>query len=1071
MRDTFLDLLQDEKLTQKQRWGLSFLNNDNGTIKQDSVDDDSSTAAVAVNDLSDSTHLGSLSNSIRGFSVTGGTPTTQRYYEVSSALRQRTGVFENAIQYRCQPNFIVLLTDGVTNGQPFAVSNDPFVTNYRLPNGINYSQWSSRWFEGSGWTGSWTGNQNKDDGLAFLSENLATNDILTGGSDKEGISWDDSTHLDFQKQTIKTLTVAFGRDVVSSATAKAYLENGASYMSKLQRRGYFEAEDKAALKRALQTALDLAGGNEGYASVAPAVVASQVPQTAIVATLNTKNWSSELHFLKLKREGDKSVVVYKTDTNGQPVLDGNNRPVPDYVLPSYGSLTNNASSSGSTRRVVVTTPSTAPHFLTAADAPAALFGLDEQLKLDTLAAKQSYIDWLIRNSSKTDTQINSKLRERSLKNEADRKPSDPDRQMGDITGGSILLLDDDVGGRVAGDSRPKFLITGANDGMLHVYRTTAYTDRNTNPYELKFNYLPGSARRQLADDTAWARVGDTANPDYGKNEYHPHHYLMNGGISYIRTSRENCPIKEGAGCTYGSGQLIVVGALGQGGKGVYGLNLGGRSHVDNAVIGLSQDNQDQWLNVPAWESASNQFGANKADSNNYTQSMMLGYTVGKPVIAPLATKRDQDGKAIVDADNPKRYAAFVANGYYGADSSPTLYVYDAAGISSWRDLSGSPGSNAAKASASANNAGKLIRKISVGGSNSALGRNGLSSPAVVDLDMNGSVDLVYAGDYHGNMYRFDLRHPDPSSWTVSRIYAGSSDQPITAAPSVYRKNNSNKLVVAFGTGSDLYTDDLYEVKNNVSGDPVKVANTKNQAFYGIFDTVSEESNLLAPLAAKEVQFQNRDTQLTKQAITEDNKSLTLEGEAKTVRILTNNKVPETGNGSMGWYVQLSTNTGERVTVQPEVIANSVFFTTRQYTFKDEGKVCSIESSSGSGWVWGVNAETGGNLSAYTANFNPLTDRRRDGAIYFSAYAVEGIPSATNFLANNSASLIPNIYQVSGQVKDGEEKPIPPELICRRGSGGAGELMYTTSTGKWESTGIACPLTNTGVKRLSWREIF
>ncbi|MBJ7854418.1 pilus assembly/adherence protein PilC, partial [Neisseria meningitidis] len=160
----------------------------------------------------------------------------------------------------------------------------------------------------------------------------------------------------------------------------------------------------------------------------------------------------------------------------------------------------------------------------------------------------------------------------------------------------------------------------------------------------------------------------------------------------------------------------------------------------------------------------------KADSNNPTavslfdvkndNGVKLGYTVGTPQIG-----KTHNGK----------YAAFLASGYATKDidngeNKTALYVYDL------------------------ESSGTLIKKIDVPG-----GKGGLSSPTLVDKDLDGIVDIAYAGDRGGNMYRFDLSNQDPSQWTVRTIFSGN--KPITSAPAISQLKD--KRVVIFGTGSDL----------------------------------------------------------------------------------------------------------------------------------------------------------------------------------------------------------------------------------------------------------------------------
>ncbi|ENV8907432.1 pilus assembly/adherence protein PilC, partial [Neisseria gonorrhoeae] len=155
--------------------------------------------------------------------------------------------------------------------------------------------------------------------------------------------------------------------------------------------------------------------------------------------------------------------------------------------------------------------------------------------------------------------------------------------------------------------------------------------------------------------------------------------------------------------------FFMFGAMGLGGRGAYALDL---TKIDSNPVGVSMfDVQNDKNN-------------NKNDSNR----VKLGYTVGTPQIG-----KTQNGK----------YAAFLASGYAAknigsGDNTTALYVYDLE-----------------------NGSGSLIKKIEVQG-----GKGGLSSPTLVDKDLDGTVDIAYAGDRGGNMYRFDLSSDKPSEWAV-----------------------------------------------------------------------------------------------------------------------------------------------------------------------------------------------------------------------------------------------------------------------------------------------------------------
>ncbi|WP_082295269.1 PilC family type IV pilus tip adhesin, partial [Neisseria gonorrhoeae] len=208
----------------------------------------------------------------------------------------------------------------------------------------------------------------------------------------------------------------------------------------------------------------------------------------------------------------------------------------------------------------------------------------------------------------------------------------------------------------------------------------------------------------------------------------------------------------------GQKHVFMFGAMGLGGRGAYALDL---SKING--------------NYPA---AAPLFDVKNGD-NNGKNRVELGYTVGTPQIG-----KTQNGT----------YSAFLASGYaakdiVSGDNTTALYVYDLE-----------------------NGSGSLIKKIEVKD-----GKGGLSSPTLVDKDLDGTVDIAYAGDRGGNMYRFDLSSDKPSEWTVRTIFQGT--KPITSAPAVSRL--ADKRVVIFGTGSDLSEED--------------VVGKDQQYIYGIFD--------------------------------------------------------------------------------------------------------------------------------------------------------------------------------------------------------------------------------------------
>ncbi|MDO6018605.1 PilC family type IV pilus tip adhesin, partial [Neisseria gonorrhoeae] len=159
----------------------------------------------------------------------------------------------------------------------------------------------------------------------------------------------------------------------------------------------------------------------------------------------------------------------------------------------------------------------------------------------------------------------------------------------------------------------------------------------------------------------------------------------------------------------GQKHVFMFGAMGFGGRGAYALDL---SKING--------------NYPA---AAPLFDVKDGDNNGKNRvEVKLGYTVGTPQIG-----KTQNGT----------YSAFLASGYAAkkiddSTNKTALYVYDL------KDTLGTP-----------------IAKIEAPG-----GKGGLSSPTLVDKDLDGTVDIAYAGDRGGNMYRFDLSNSDPNKWSA-----------------------------------------------------------------------------------------------------------------------------------------------------------------------------------------------------------------------------------------------------------------------------------------------------------------
>jgi len=190
---------------------------------------------------------------------------------------------------------------------------------------------------------------------------------------------------------------------------------------------------------------------------------------------------------------------------------------------------------------------------------------------------------------------------------------------------------------------------------------------------------------------------------------------------------------------------------------VGGLAAGGKGHfaldITDATIASDADAMNKFL----WE-----FHAGSVGATN------LGYSYSRASIVKM---------------NNEQWAAVIGNGYLSATGVASLYVLDVSN-------------------------GSVIREILV----PDVDQNGLSSPTLIDQDGDGQVDVAYAGDRNGNLWKFDLLDENPANWSVSNgkplfqtMDIGGKRQSITTAPEVGKHPYvEDSYMVYVGTG-ELFT--------------------------------------------------------------------------------------------------------------------------------------------------------------------------------------------------------------------------------------------------------------------------
>ncbi|HGO8671882.1 TPA: PilC family type IV pilus tip adhesin, partial [Neisseria meningitidis] len=441
----------------------------------------------------------------------------------------------------------------------------------------------------------------------------------------------------------------------------------------------------------------------------------------------------------------------------------------------------------------------------------------------------------------------------------------------------------------------------------------------------------------------------------------------------------------------GKDHVFMFGAMGFGGRGAYALDLTKAENGNPTAVSLFDVKHDK-------------NGKNSNNSNNSNNSVELGYTVGTPQIG-----KTHNGK----------YAAFLASGYATKTiDDPTnktaLYVYDLE-----------------------NNNGTPIAKIEVPN-----GKGGLSSPTLVDKDLDGTIDIAYAGDRGGNMYRFDLSGNDPTKWSARAIFSGN--KPITSAPAISQLKD--KRVVIFGTGSDLSEED--------------VDKKDEQYIYGIFDDDTVANNV-------NVKLSGLGGGLLEQELKQEDKTLFLTDYKRS-----------NGSGSKGWMVKLQP--GQRVTVKPTVVLRTAFVTIRKY--KDNG--CGAETA-----ILGINTADGGKLTKKSAR--PIVPAANTAVAQYSGHkqTANGKSIPIGCMEKDGGTVCPNgyVYDKPVNVRYLDEKKTDDFPVTADGdAGGSGTFKEGKKPARnnrcFSGKGVRTLLMNDldslditgptcGMKRISWREVF
>lgn len=262
---------------------------------------------------------------------------------------------------------------------------------------------------------------------------------------------------------------------------------------------------------------------------------------------------------------------------------------------------------------------------------------------------------------------------------------------------------------------------------------------------------------------------------------------------------------------------VLIGFPGVGGKGLFALNVG-KSNLIEAEKNVNK--------IFLWE-----IDADKDDD--------IGYIINRgQVIRNRGGITQQIGRL-----SNKKWVVLTGNGYNSRSGKTGLIIayLDAVG--------GQPSYK------------KIMAPIDT---------NGLSSPTPVDVDFDGAIDFVYAGDLKGNVWRFDLRG-DEANWSVSRLFMFNPDWaplPIMTAPAISFHCSKKGVLIVVGTGKYLEASDhSMEGSNYLMGiwdsleaivQPIRTEDMGNQWYYMSGDTFSNPEQNVPEFAKKLIMTSDND---------------------------------------------------------------------------------------------------------------------------------------------------------------------------------------------------------------------
>ena len=469
-------------------------------------------------------------------------------------------------------------------------------------------------------------------------------------------------------------------------------------------------------------------------------------------------------------------------------------------------------------------------------------------------------------------------------------------------------------------TRLNVVYAGANDGMLHGFRTGSfdannqYVNNSTTPNDGAevLAYFPGAAIKTIHNSTD--PTLDYSNSQYG------HNFFVDG--------------TPGTGDLFygGTWHTWLVGGMGPGGAAIYALD------ITDPSSGNFTDSNAANLVLGEWTSGDDATPGAITCANATDCGLNLGNTYGIPQI-----RRFHNGQ----------WGAVFGNGLGSTTGDAGIFV-----------MTIDPGTG-----------GKTFYYISTGtGTVGTPATDGIAYVAPTDLDGDHITDYVYSGDLNGNVWRFDLTDSDPAKWAAGAapVFKTQAGQPITT-PIVVASGptaaGSSRLILGFGTGQ----------KTPITNVSPTTYLSGTQSLYGVWDWNMSAWNAKSAATYASLPATTTDTGLSSPGYTATSANLTqqsisVDATTKDRDIATNATICFMGDaacspGTFGWYLNLPGTTSqgsEQIVFNPQLLG-SAFVVNSTVPADNIPTSCTVNTDTG--FTYAVSMMSGGALNNFFPQYH------------------------------------------------------------------------------------------------------